>query len=126
MPAVAVRSYAAFAVHVRFDDGMTENVLPVPWSVIPEGEREAYPARLEEFVDAYRERLVRLYAEYGPQSATAKCGRHELFAHPMSLIVLERLVEVRSRFTLTARWNGELPDRWLNDLSGPWGIAEML
>ncbi|MFD3518452.1 hypothetical protein [Streptomyces sp. NPDC058657] len=25
-----------------------------------------------EFVDAYRERLVQLYAEYGPRSATAK------------------------------------------------------
>jgi hypothetical protein len=52
--AVAVRSYAAFAVHVRFDDGMTEEVLPVLWSVLTEKERAAYPARLEKFVDAYR------------------------------------------------------------------------
>ncbi|MFJ2407193.1 hypothetical protein ACIOUE_38530 [Streptomyces xanthochromogenes] len=37
--AVAVRSYAAFAVHVRFDDGMTEEVLPVLWSVIPEAKQ---------------------------------------------------------------------------------------
>ncbi|MEU8893920.1 hypothetical protein [Streptomyces sp. NPDC048442] len=41
--AVAVRSYAAFAVHVRFNDGMTEEVLPVLWSVNPEEERAAYP-----------------------------------------------------------------------------------
>ncbi|MEU8893370.1 hypothetical protein [Streptomyces sp. NPDC048442] len=124
--AVAVRSYAAFAVHVRFDDGMTEEVLPVLWSVTPEAEREAYPARLEEFVARYRERLVRLYAEYGPQSAIARHGRYELFARPVSLIVLERLSTVRSRYGLAARWDGELPDRWLNDLGGPWGVAEML
>ncbi|MFD3513848.1 hypothetical protein [Streptomyces sp. NPDC058657] len=124
--AVAVRSYAMFAVHGRFHDGMTEEVLPVLWSVIPEEEREAYPARLEAFVDAYRERLERLYAEYGPQSATAKYGRRELFAHPVSLIALERLSTGRSRFALAARWNGELPDRWLNDICGPWGVAEVL
>ncbi|MGW7412750.1 hypothetical protein [Streptomyces sp. NPDC054863] len=122
--AVAVRSYAAFAVHVRFDDGMTEEVLPVLWSVITEEERETYPERLEEFVSRYQERLVRLYADYGPQSAIAKHGRHELLAHPVSLIALERLSS--ARFALSARWDGELPDRWLNDLCGPWGIAEML
>ncbi|MFI0976190.1 hypothetical protein ACH4SP_04070 [Streptomyces sp. NPDC021093] len=124
--AVAVRSYAAFAVHVRFDDGMTEEVLPVLWSVIPAEEREGYPERLEEFVNRYQERLVRLYAEYGPQSATARHGRHELLAHPVSLIALERLSTARPRFALAARWNGELPDRWLNDLCAPWGIVEVL
>lgn len=122
--AVAVRSYAAFAVHVRFDDGMTEEVLPVLWSVIPEEERAAYPARLEEFVNTYRERLVRPYADYGPQSAIAKHGRHELFAHPVSLIALERLSA--ARFALAMGWDGEPPDRWLNDLCGPWGVAEVL
>ncbi|MFD3518451.1 hypothetical protein [Streptomyces sp. NPDC058657] len=44
----------------------------------------------------------------------------------MSLIVLEQLVEVRSRYTLSARWNGELPDRWLSDISATWGVGEML
>ncbi|MFI0983649.1 hypothetical protein ACH4SP_42450 [Streptomyces sp. NPDC021093] len=122
--AVAVRSYAAFAVHVRFDDGMTEEVLPVLWSVIPEEERDTYPERLEEFVTRYEERLVRLYAEYGPQSSIARHGRHELLAHPVSLIALERLSSVR--FALAARWDGELPDRWLNDLCGPWGIGDIL
>ena len=124
--AVAVRSYAAFAVHVRFDDTMTGEVLPVLWSVLTEEERAAYPARLEEFVNTHRERLVCLYAEYGPQSATAKYGRRELLAHPVALIVLEQLVEVRSRYALAARWNGHLPDRWLNDLSTTWGVGEML
>jgi hypothetical protein len=75
--AVAVCSYAEFAVHARFDAGMTGDVLPVLWSVVPEAERAAYPGRLEAFVDAHREQLRRLYAEYGPQSATAKHGRHE-------------------------------------------------
>ncbi|MFI5808339.1 hypothetical protein [Streptomyces sp. NPDC051561] len=124
--AVAVRSYAAFAVHVRFDDSMTEEVLPVLWSVLTEEERAAYPVRLEEFMNTYRERLERLYAEYGPQSATARHGRRELLAHPVSLIVLEQLVEVRSRYALAARWNGELPDRWLNDISTTWGVGTLL
>ncbi|MEU8894161.1 hypothetical protein [Streptomyces sp. NPDC048442] len=124
--AVAVRSYAAFAVHVRFDDGMTEEVLPVLWSVITEEERETYPQRLEEFVSRYQERLVRLYAEYGPQSPTAKYGQRELLAHPVSLIALERLSAVRSRYALAARWNGELPDRWLNDVSTTWGVGGLL
>ncbi|MEU8893921.1 hypothetical protein [Streptomyces sp. NPDC048442] len=71
-----------------------------------------------------RERLVRLFAEYGPQSAIAKHGRHELLAHPVSLIALERLST--ARFALALLWDGELPDRWLNDLCGPWGIGEVL
>jgi hypothetical protein len=29
----------------------------------------------------------------------------------VSLIVLEQLVEVRSRYALAARWNGKLPNR---------------
>ncbi|MFJ4878396.1 hypothetical protein ACIP93_24735 [Streptomyces sp. NPDC088745] len=124
--AVAVCSYAQFAVHARFDAGMTGEVLPVLWSVVPEEQRAAYPARLEEFVDTHRERLVRLFAEYGPQSATARHGRCELLAHPVSLIVLEQLVAVRSRYALAARWNGELPDRWLNDISTTWGVGELL
>ncbi|MFF9206726.1 hypothetical protein ACF1AE_34155 [Streptomyces sp. NPDC014986] len=105
---------------------MTEDVLPVLWSVITEEERETYPEQLEEFVSRYRERLVRLYAEYGPQSVTARYGRHELLACPVSLIALERPSCVRSHFALSARWDGELPDRWLNDLCGPWGVAEVL
>ncbi|CAM5287239.1 hypothetical protein GCM10010329_85890 [Streptomyces spiroverticillatus] len=124
--AVAVRSYTAFAIHVRFHDDMTEDVLPVLWSVIPEEERDTYPVRLEEFVNTYRERLARLYAEYGPQSVTAQYGRRELLAYPVSLIVLEQLVEVRSRYALAARWNGKLPDRWLNDVSATWGVGALL
>ncbi|MFB9523638.1 hypothetical protein [Streptomyces cremeus] len=111
-------------MHARFDAGMTGEVLPVLWPVVPEAERVAYPGRLEEFVDTYRERLVLLFAEYGPQSAIAKHGRHELLAHPVSLIILERLTA--ARFALAMGWDGELPDRWLNDLCGPWGIAEVL
>ncbi|MFJ6700701.1 hypothetical protein ACIQM4_32285 [Streptomyces sp. NPDC091272] len=124
--AVAVRSYAAFAVHVRFDDGMTEEVLPVLWSVIAAAERETYPAQLEEFVSRHQDQLLRLYAQYGPQAAIAQHGRCELFAHPVSLIALERLSSVRTRHALAARWNGELPDRWLNDLCEPWGVPEVL
>ncbi|WP_263972756.1 hypothetical protein [Streptomyces aureocirculatus] len=44
----------------------------------------------------------------------------------MSLIVLEHLVEVRSRYAPAARWNGELPDRWLNDISTNWGAGALL
>ncbi|MFD4834336.1 hypothetical protein ACFWPV_31565 [Streptomyces uncialis] len=61
---------------------MTEEVLPVLWSVITEEEREAYPEQLEEFVSRYRERLVRLYARYRPQSVTARHGRRELLVCP--------------------------------------------
>ncbi|GGZ60622.1 hypothetical protein GCM10010387_62860 [Streptomyces inusitatus] len=54
---------------------MTGEVLPVLWSVITEEERETYPEQLEAFVGRYRERLVRLYAEYGPHSVVARYGR---------------------------------------------------
>ncbi|MFF0747134.1 hypothetical protein ACFYVL_42790 [Streptomyces sp. NPDC004111] len=124
--AVAVRSYALFAVHARFGDGMGEEVLPVAWSAIPPAEHAGYPGVLEEYGQDYRERLDELFAEYGPQSATAQHGRRELLAHPVSLIVLERLVAVRSRYVLAARYNGELPDRWLNDMSAAWGVGELL
>ncbi|MFD3516430.1 hypothetical protein [Streptomyces sp. NPDC058657] len=52
--------------------------------------------------------------------------RRELLAHPVSLIVLERLSSIRSRYALAARWNGELPDRWLNEVSASWGVGEVL
>ncbi|MFD3516435.1 hypothetical protein [Streptomyces sp. NPDC058657] len=42
------------------------------------------------------------------------------------MIALERLVEVRSRYALAARWNGELPDRWLNEVSASWGVGGLL
>ena len=117
-------TYALFAVHARFDDAMTEAVLPVRLSATPPEQREAYPGRLEEFVQEFRERLVRLYADYGPQSAIARHGRHELLAHPVSLIALEQLSG--ARYALATRWDGELPDRWLNDICGPWGVGEPL
>ncbi|MFD9795506.1 hypothetical protein ACFWXK_31655 [Streptomyces sp. NPDC059070] len=124
--AVAVQSYTALAGHVPPGDSMTAEVLPVLWSVITADERKTYPDRLQEFINRYQERLARLYTEYGPHSAIAQHGRHELFAHPVSLIALERLSTVRSRFALAAQWNGELPDTWLNDICGPWGIATIL
>ncbi|MFF1651157.1 hypothetical protein [Streptomyces sp. NPDC058240] len=118
--AVAVRSYPHFTVHARFESGMTEAVVPVLWSVIGCGGREAYPARLEEFIGRYQARLARLYTDYGPGSAIAGHGRYELLAHPVSLIALERLTAVR--FALAGRWEDELPEAWLVDLGSAWGI----
>lgn len=112
--AVAVRSYPRFAVHARFESGMAKAVLPVLWSVVGCGKREAYPDRLEEFINRYQERLARLCTEYVPGSAIAAHGRYELLARPVSLIAPVRLKAVR--LTLAGRRARPTPP----DRSVPW------
>ncbi|WP_433544543.1 hypothetical protein ACQPZG_05100 (plasmid) [Streptomyces sp. CA-294286] len=36
------------------------------------------------------------------------------------------VMEVCFRYALAARWNGRLPDRWLNDISAAWGVGALL
>ncbi|WP_199550274.1 hypothetical protein [Streptomyces sp. N35] len=88
----------------------------------------AYGSQLAEFTEHFHARLERNLADYGPTSAHAlkhgRYGRYRLAGQPESLIVFERLSQVRSRFRLRSAWNdSELPETMLTDMGQIWGVA---
>jgi ppGpp synthetase/RelA/SpoT-type nucleotidyltranferase len=85
----------------------------------------AYSEQLTQFTEDFRERLERAYAEYGPTSVLfLKHNRYLLASQPESLIIFERLSQVRSRFDLHIAWkNSELPDSMIADMAQIWGVA---
>lgn len=85
----------------------------------------AYSEQLTQFTERFRERLERAYAEYGPTSVLfLKHNRYLLASQPESLIIFERLSQVRSRFDLHIAWkNSELPDSMITDMAQIWGVA---
>ncbi|MDT3398452.1 hypothetical protein RKE29_17665 [Streptomyces sp. B1866] len=85
----------------------------------------AYSEQLTQFTERFRERLERAYTEYGPTSALfLKHGRYLLASQPESLIIFERLSQIRSRFDLHIAWkNSELPDSMITDMAQIWGVA---
>ncbi|KOV50844.1 hypothetical protein ADL00_42565 [Streptomyces sp. AS58] len=85
----------------------------------------SYGEQLSEFAEHFRERLQRDYADYGPTSAHfLEHGRYLLASQPESLIIFERLSNVRSRFELQNAWDdSELPETMLTDMAQIWGIG---
>lgn len=81
--------------------------------------RVGYAGQLEEFTASHRERMVRLYARYGPRSHISLHGRYSLLHSPTSIAVLERLTTAPA--ALRAEWDqAELPPAWLEGLSSAW------
>ncbi|MER5888102.1 hypothetical protein ABT160_30145 [Streptomyces sp. NPDC001941] len=108
----------------RGEDRLDEQLLPVLWASVHPSERAGYAAVLEAFTARHEERLGRLFTDYGPASAIAGSGRYEVFGYPVSLLILERLSGVGSRFRLRAWWQSEGLDlRWLEDADHGWGGA---
>lgn len=61
----------------------------------------------------------------GPTSALfLEHGRYLLASQPESLIIFERLSDVRARFDLHVAWKrSKLPDSMLTDMAQIWGVA---
>ncbi|MEV5676462.1 hypothetical protein [Streptomyces sp. NPDC052179] len=85
----------------------------------------AYSEQLTQFTERCREALEQAYAEYGPTSTLFLThNRYLLASQPESLIIFERLSQIRSRFNLQIAWkHSELPDNMLTDMAKIWGVA---
>lgn len=118
----AEQIYRTF-VEPPYDKNLSRDVVAVLSPTIDE--HALYGEQLAAFAERFRERLERNYADYGPLTAHyLKHGRYVLASQPESLIVWERLSQVRSRFKLRIAWNhSELPDTMLSDMAQVWGVA---
>jgi hypothetical protein len=81
-----------------------------------EGERRAFAARIDDFVNSQRERLLQRYAQYGDDDRVSP-----LLFQPEALMVLERL-EANS-FALKEAWAQILPIDLLTELADVWGTV---
>lgn len=117
---LAEQIYQTFTDH-PFSRDLSYEVVDVLAGAVDD--ESAYGERLTEFAEAFRGRLERFYADYGPGSDHAReYGRYLLASQPESLIIFERLTN--ARFALRAAWEGsELSEAWLNDLADAWGAA---
>jgi len=81
-----------------------------------------YSLILDAFVDAERDRLEQLFAQYGPHSAVSYVSDYILFNQAESLILLERLS--CARHSVTAVWEESgMPMSYLQSLANAAGVA---
>lgn len=114
--------YLSFSPLSDLDPDVSEQVLRTVLGTMNTRQRAGYAGRLTQFASSRRERLERLYAEYGPGSATAVHGRYSLLHSPTSIAVLERLVTDPS--ALWEDWDAaELPPAWLEGLTTAWDAS---
>ncbi|RSS83048.1 hypothetical protein [Streptomyces sp. WAC06614] len=117
-----LRSYLSFTEVSDLDPEVSEQVLTAVLGTMGARERAGYAGRLDAFATEHRARLERLYAEYGPGSATAIHGRYSLLHSPTSVAVLERLDAVGAQ--LREEWDAaELPPAWLEGLATAWAAS---
>ncbi|MFF8833271.1 hypothetical protein [Streptomyces sp. NPDC015131] len=111
--------YLAFAEVSDLDPEVSEQVLTAVLGTMSSRRRAGYAGRLAEFTATHRERLERLYAEYGAGSRIAIHGRYSLVHSPTSVAVLERLASDPA--ALREEWDAaELPPAWLEGLWAAW------
>ncbi|MER6447628.1 hypothetical protein DEJ51_26655 [Streptomyces venezuelae] len=114
--------YLAFTDASDLDPEVTEEVLSAVLGTMTPWQRAGYAARLAGFATEHRARLERLYAQYGPGSATAIHGRYSLLHSATSVAVLERLAT--SAAALREEWDSaELPPAWLDGPTAAWDAA---
>lgn len=118
----AEQVYRTFTDHPYHTD-LSHEVVDVLSQTIDD--TTAYSEQLTQFAEHFRKRLERNYADYGPTSAHfLEHGRYLLASQPESLIIFERLNNVRSRFELQDAWDdSELPETMLSDMAQIWGIG---
>ncbi|MER6550658.1 hypothetical protein ABZ773_13105 [Streptomyces sp. NPDC047804] len=117
---VAEQAYRTFTDHPYSTD-LSHEVIDLLSRTIDDA--DAYSEQLPQFVERFRSRIQRAYADYGPNSTHfLKHGRYLLASQPESLIIFERLSN--ARFRLQSAWyTGELPDTMLTDMAQIWGVA---
>ncbi|MGW0395314.1 hypothetical protein ACWDYJ_31430 [Streptomyces sp. NPDC003042] len=111
--------YLSFTEASKLDPEVTEEVLAAVLGTMSPRQRAGYTGRLTEFATAHRARLERLFAAYGPGSATTVHGRYSLLHSATSIAVLERLAAAPQE--LREEWDAaELPPAWLDGLTTAW------
>ncbi|MFC8225007.1 hypothetical protein [Streptomyces sp. NPDC057287] len=115
--------YLAFSDTSDLDPEVSDEVLTAVLGTMSVVGRVRYAGRLEQFTSTHRQRLARLYRQYGPRSRIAVHGRYSLLHSPSSVAVLERLISARP--ALRTEWeHAELPPAWLEGLSTAWHASE--
>ncbi|MFI2780523.1 hypothetical protein [Streptomyces sp. ALB3] len=116
--------FLAFSDTSDLDPEVSDEVLGALLGTMSVVARVGYAGRLEQFTEAHRERLSRLYARFGPHSRIAVHGRYSLLHSPTSIAVLERLTSAPS--ALRTEWeHAELPPAWLEGLETAWRASEI-
>ncbi|MFJ8164898.1 hypothetical protein ACIRBY_28785 [Streptomyces sp. NPDC096136] len=111
--------YLSFTAVSELDPEVTEEVLVAVLGTMGPRLRAGYAGRLTEFATLHRGRLERLFAAFGPDSATQVHGRYSLLHSATSVAVLERLLA--SPQALREQWEAaELPPAWLDGLTAAW------
>ncbi|MBT2467724.1 hypothetical protein J7E97_07530 [Streptomyces sp. ISL-66] len=111
--------YLSFTAVSELDPEVTEEVLTAVLGTMSPRQRAAYAGRLTAFARAHRDRLERLFAEFGPGSAITVHGRFSLVHSVTSIAVLERLATAPQ--ALREEWDAaELPPAWLDGLTTAW------
>ncbi|OII65852.1 hypothetical protein BJP40_15540 [Streptomyces sp. CC53] len=115
--------YLSFTAVSDLDPEVSEQVLTAVLGTMGPRQRADYAGRLTAFVSGHRERLERLYGEFGPGSRIAVHGRYSLLHSPTSIAVLERLATEPA--ALREEWDAaELPPAWLEGLAAAWGAPD--
>lgn len=111
--------YLSFAAVSELDPEVTEEVLTAVLGTMSPRQRAGYAGRLTAFATAHRDRLERLFGEFGPGSAITVHGRFSLVHSVTSIAVLERLAAAPQ--ALREEWDAaELPPAWLDGLTTAW------
>ncbi|MEV6327666.1 hypothetical protein [Streptomyces sp. NPDC051909] len=119
---VVLPLYLSFTDVSDLDPEVSEQVLTAVLGTMTARQRAAYAGRLTRFAEEGRERVARMYAEYGPGSTIAIHGRYSLLHSPTSIAVLERLLTTPEE--LRVEWDAaELPPAWLDGLTRAWEAA---
>ncbi|MEU8617902.1 hypothetical protein [Streptomyces sp. NPDC048623] len=119
---VVLPLYLSFTDVSDLDPEVSEQVLTAVLGTMTARQRAAYAGRLTRFAEDRKDRVARMYAEYGPGSPIAIHGRYSLLHSPTSISVLERLLTTPEE--LRAEWDAaELPPAWLDGLTRAWEAA---
>ncbi|MGW3733177.1 hypothetical protein [Streptomyces sp. NPDC005148] len=99
---------------------LSQEIIPVLLKVI-NAPILTYVKTLEEFSKDNRAKLAEFFRDYGPESASGLAGQNILASQPECIIIFE-LISRRPE-ALRAKWeNGPLPEDWLSEISGSWGV----
>ncbi|MFG3346210.1 hypothetical protein ACGF1Z_14245 [Streptomyces sp. NPDC048018] len=119
---VVLPLYLSFTTVSDLDPEVSEQILTAVLGTMSARQRAGYAGRLTGFATTHRDRVERMYAEYGPGSPIAIHGRYSLLHSPTSIAVLERLTTVPD--PLRGEWDAaELPPAWLEGLTTAWESA---
>ncbi|MFD7379420.1 hypothetical protein [Streptomyces mirabilis] len=102
----AERIFVSVAGCTGYDRDLSEEILTVVLRAVSVEQQDGYVRQLEAFAEANRERLVQLYARYGPGGTSADESRCYLTPQPESVVVCERLDTVP--MWLDGVWNEEI------------------